>query len=108
VISAHGLRAYLVGTRPHKGIVAQISTDISCNDFAVDAILWNEILIRTAGAPAPVSVAFAVSARHGGSRRMEVESGRKEEREDLRPDVGQAQWANISRAAGRQEVIRKG
>jgi hypothetical protein len=39
---------------------------------------------------------------------MEVESGRKEEREDLRPDVSQAQWANVSRAAGRQEVKGEG
>jgi hypothetical protein len=69
------MRAYLVDTRPYEGIVAEVSTDICCDDLAVDAVLGNEILVCTGGArgPVPVSVAISsVSARHD-ERREEVE-----------------------------------
>ena len=61
---------YLVVSRPYQSIVTEISTDVSCNNFSVDTVLWHEVfictllglLLRTRGA-LPFSV--SISSRHG-------------------------------------------
>ena len=46
-IKAAACLSYLVVAGPHKGIVTQVAADVGRDDFAVDAIAGNKILIHT-------------------------------------------------------------
>lgn len=37
-------------TGPHQGIVAQVAADIGRNDFAIDAVAGDEVLVLSGGA----------------------------------------------------------
>lgn len=39
--------------RPHQGIVAKVAADVGRNDFTVDAIAWDEILVLSGGGRGP-------------------------------------------------------
>jgi len=61
----------LVVARPYESVVAQIPTDVSGDDFSVDTIFGNEILVRTGlggggGGCCCAPIAFSLSGRHDG------------------------------------------
>jgi len=79
------LETHLVVSRPYESIVAKVPADISRNDFSVDTILWNEILIRTSrglllrsrGSVSSISV--LITSRHDAKIRWKrLKEGRKQ------------------------------
>jgi hypothetical protein len=45
-----GMAAYFIGAGTHEGIVAQIPTHVGCDDFTVDTVTGDEVLVHaTAG-----------------------------------------------------------
>lgn len=39
--------SYLIVSRPHQGIVTQVAANVSRDDFAIDAVARNKVLIHT-------------------------------------------------------------
>jgi hypothetical protein len=78
----------LVVARPYESIVAQIPTDVSGDDFSVDTISRNKILVRTGrGSSCGAPIAFCLSRRHDGMCGGSCD-GEKNERKEECPERG--------------------
>lgn len=71
--------AYLVVSRPHQSIIAQVAADVGRDDFTVDAITRDKVFVLSCGGR-PRGGLVSRSSRHGLRRETEQRRGERRRR----------------------------
>ncbi len=102
----HPSKTYLVDTRPYESIIPKVTADVRSDDFSIDAILGNKVLVRTGRGCCSTPIAFSVSSRHGWKSDENVGLRRKKASPEKKKkmDASHANHVSLMEQCGSTEI----